>query len=288
MQVLLQAALLPLFGMSSATPEFVVLTIFLLVTRGPPLPLRRAPHRALARTPRHLDRALPRPRLGGPPLAVRDRLRRLDPVRPGDALRARARRPSRRPDCLGLPARGPGVLQPRHPLYRRRGDRHPAQAPRARHLAAGGALRRPRPAVRPLVPGLGLRRRKPPLAAQRARLAPLRRRPRRLRRGRHGRAGDEPVRGEPSPVWGYTLVVGLFVVLGIRARKGPLPTAFWSSAPRRRPTGSSPPSTSSPAAARSAAAMSTRPRSSSSCWPPTRWSASAGGSERWPRPPWRP
>jgi hypothetical protein len=39
--------------------------------------------------------------------------------------------------------------------------------------------------------------------------------------------GTSPYGGEPSPVWGYTLVIGLLVGLGIRVRKGPLPTTFW-------------------------------------------------------------
>jgi hypothetical protein len=39
--------------------------------------------------------------------------------------------------------------------------------------------------------------------------------------------GTSPYGGEPSPVWGYPLVIGLLVALGLRARQGPLPTAFW-------------------------------------------------------------
>jgi len=39
--------------------------------------------------------------------------------------------------------------------------------------------------------------------------------------------GTSPYGGEPSPVWGYPLAIGLLVVLGLRARRGPFPTAFW-------------------------------------------------------------
>lgn len=39
--------------------------------------------------------------------------------------------------------------------------------------------------------------------------------------------GTSPYGGEPSPVWGYTLVIGLLVALALRARMGPFPKAFW-------------------------------------------------------------
>jgi hypothetical protein len=39
--------------------------------------------------------------------------------------------------------------------------------------------------------------------------------------------GTSPYGGTPSPVWGYPLVIGLLVALGLRARRGPFPTAFW-------------------------------------------------------------
>ena len=57
--------------------------------------------------------ALPRPRLGGAAVAVRDQLRRLGALRPRDAARARPRRPQRR--YRGLRVSGPvlRLLQPR-------------------------------------------------------------------------------------------------------------------------------------------------------------------------------
>ncbi|HWM54475.1 MAG TPA: hypothetical protein VNO20_03710 [Solirubrobacterales bacterium] len=39
--------------------------------------------------------------------------------------------------------------------------------------------------------------------------------------------GTSPYGGTPTPVWGYPLVIGLLVAVGLRARKGPFPTAFW-------------------------------------------------------------
>lgn len=39
--------------------------------------------------------------------------------------------------------------------------------------------------------------------------------------------GTSPYGGTPSPDWGYPLAIGLLIALALRARKGPFPTAFW-------------------------------------------------------------
>lgn len=39
--------------------------------------------------------------------------------------------------------------------------------------------------------------------------------------------GTSPYGGVPSPDWGYPLALGLLVAFALRARKGPFPTAFW-------------------------------------------------------------
>ena len=178
--VAIEQLFLHLFGMTTARPEYVLLTARPGRQRGARLRLREAADRALDGAVRGDPVALPGAGLGSAAVAVRDRFRRLDLLRARDVAGAGAARPGRRCRRLCLARALARLLQPRHPLRGGRRRRRPP-AP-ARGLAPLRLCRRraDRP-LRPLVRGLGARSRKPPLAAQRPDLAAFRRRSRRGR-----------------------------------------------------------------------------------------------------------
>ena len=74
--VAIEQLLLRVFGMGDATPEYVVQALVPRGRRGAALRLREAAGRRLAGALRGAAGALPRTRLGGPVVAVRDQLRR--------------------------------------------------------------------------------------------------------------------------------------------------------------------------------------------------------------------
>jgi len=227
MQVLLQAALLPLFGMSSATPEFVVLTIFLLVIavllfvyverRIGPWPALLATSIVLFLGPAWevllwpFEIGFAGSLLFGLAMlfALERDSRRGDLIASGCLLAALAF------SSLGIPfivAAATDILLKRRErgIWRRAaifavpvllfglwylGWGSDAEG----HLSLRNVLASPR-FVADLV-AFGV-----------AGMAGL---------------GTSPYGGEPSPVWGYSLVIGLFVALGLRARVGPFPKAFW-------------------------------------------------------------
>lgn len=227
MQVLLQAALLPLFGMTSATPEFVVLTIFLLVIailvfvyverRIGPWPALLATSILLFLGPAWevllwpFEIGFAGSILFG--LAMLFALERDD--RRGDLIGSGCLLAALAFSSLGIPfivAAATDILLKRRErgIWRRAalfavpvllfGLWYLIWGTDAEgHLSLRNVLASPR-FVADLV-AFGV-----------AGMAGL---------------GTSPYGGEPSPVWGYTLVIGLLVVLGIRARRGPFPTTFW-------------------------------------------------------------
>ncbi len=227
MQVLLQAALLPLFGMTSATPEFVVLTIFLLVIavlvfvyverRIGPWPALLATSTLLFLGPAWevllwpFEIGFAGSILFGVAMvfALERDDRRGDLIGSGCLLAALAF------SSLGIPF----VVAAATDIRLKR---------RERGIWRRAALF----AVPVLLFGLwyliwgtdaeGHLSLRNVLASPRF-VADL------VAFGVAGMAGlgTSPYGGEPSPVWGYTLVIGLLVVLGIRARRGPFPTTFW-------------------------------------------------------------
>ncbi|HEX7293866.1 MAG TPA: hypothetical protein VF259_04925 [Solirubrobacterales bacterium] len=227
MQVLLQGALLPLFGMSSATPEFAVLTVFLLVIavllfvyverRIGPWPALLAASILLFLGPAWevilwpFEIGFAGSILFG--LAMLFALERDD--RRGDLIASGCLLAALAFSSLGIPF----IVAAATDILLKRRERGIWQrvaifavpvllfalwylawgSDAESHLSLRNVLASPR-FVADLV-AFGV-----------AGMAGL---------------GTSPYGGEPSPVWGYTLVIGLFVVLGIRARKGPLPTTFW-------------------------------------------------------------
>ena len=197
-------------------PEFVVLIAVLLGTAAllfVYVKRRVGPWLALFAA---VVAALPRPRLGGAALALRDHLRRPGLLRPGDAAGARTRRPPRRHRRLPLPRRSlsasPVSACPSSSAPRSRSR----LGPRERWLRPRLRRRRPRRRSSPSGTSAGVTRPQPHVSLHNVLASPrfvAERWPSRSARC----SGSAPTRpaARSTAVWGRAILVALVLGIGV-------------------------------------------------------------------------